>query len=166
VSWSVVPAKKTLSQWRWMLRIMGWWYIPMIGYVRPRLLLIDDTKTLMSIRLRRKTRNHLKSMYFGALAVGADVTAGLHAFYFSDEFGVKPSFAFKSMKAQFLKRPEGTVFFSSGEGLKVKQVVQTALETGERQNELILVEASTANGELVATFEMEISVKIRRRTSG
>jgi len=146
-----------------MLRIMGWWYIPMIGSVRPRLLNIDDTSALLSIRLRRRTRNHLKSMYFGALAVGADVTAGLHAFYFSDEFGVKPSFAFKSMNAVFLRRPMGTVFFSSEEGQKVKQTVLTALETGERQNELIHVDARTADGELVATFEMEISVKIAKK---
>ena len=143
-----------------MLRIMGWLYIPMIGFVRPRLISIDEKEALLSIKLRRRTKNHLNSMYFGSLAVGADVAAGLHAFYFSDELGVKPSFAFKSMNAVFLKRPMGTVFFSSSEGEKVKHTVLKSIQTGERQNEMIHVEARTADSELVATFEMEISIKI------
>ena len=105
-------------------------------------------------------------MYFGALAVGADVTAGLHAFYFFDQLEVKPSFVFKSMNATFHKRAMGTVLFSSAEGLKVKEVVYRAKETGERCHEMILVEARTADGELVATFNMEISVKIKFPADG
>lgn len=143
-----------------MLRIMGWWYIPLLGFVRPKLERIDEREAVVSIRLRRRTRNHLKSMYFGALAVGADVSAGLHAFYFSEELGVKPSFVFKSMKGTFHKRAMGTVFFTSNEGQKVRETVVRAKETGERQQAFVTVEATTADGESVATFEMEISVKV------
>lgn len=145
-----------------MLRIMGWWFIPMIGYVRPKLESIDPETAVLSIRLRRRTRNHLKSMYFGALAVGADVAAGLHVFYFSDKLGVRPSFAFKSMKADFLKRAMGDVRFVCSEGRQVKQVVETAIATGERQHTVVRVEA-WADGEVVAVFAMEISVKIASR---
>jgi acyl-coenzyme A thioesterase PaaI-like protein len=154
-----MAATKKMSHWRWMLRIMGWWYIPLIGYVRPKLLALDDNQAIIEIRLRRRTKNHLKSMYFGALAVGADVAAGLHAFYFSERLGVKPSFAFKSMKAEFHKRATGTVVFTSSDGKLVESVVEKAKNSGERQNAMVLVQA-TVNGEIVATFEMEISVKI------
>ena len=148
-----------MSHWRWMLRIMGWMYIPLIGYVKPRLLVIDAEKAVVRIRLRRRTKNHLKSMYFGALAVGADVAAGLHAFYFSEQLGVKPSFAFKSVKGEFLKRATGHVLFTSTDGHVVEQVVKTARETGERQHAMVRVNA-TVEGETVAIFDMEISVKI------
>jgi len=154
-----MAATKKMSHWRWMLRIMGWWYIPLIGYVRPKLLALDDNQAIIEIRLRRRTKNHLKSMYFGALAVGADVAAGLHAFYFSERLGVKPSFAFKSMKAEFHKRATGTVVFTSSDGKLVESVVEKAKNSGERQNAMVQVQA-TVNGEIVATFEMEISVKI------
>jgi acyl-coenzyme A thioesterase PaaI-like protein len=157
-----VPVEKTMRQWRRMLRIMGWWYIPMIGYVRPKLERIDDNTAVISIRLRRRTKNHLKSMYFGALAVGADVAAGLHVFYFSEKLGVKPSFAFKSMKADFHKRAMGTVLFTCEDGQKVKQLVGTAKDTGERQNAFVHVKACTEDGEVVAVFEMEISVKCKK----
>lgn len=145
-----------------MLRIMGWWYIPLIGYVRPKLEEIDDHKAVLSIRLRRRTKNHLKSMYFGALAVGADVAAGLHAFYFSERLHVRPSFAFKSMKADFHKRAMGTVWFTCEDGQKVRQVVETAKDSGERQNAFVTVTARTADGEVVAVFAMEISVKVKQ----
>jgi hypothetical protein len=53
-----------------------------------------------------------------------------------------------------------TVFFTSNEGVKVKELVLLAQQTGERQNMFVTVEA-TSDGESVATFQMEISVKIK-----
>jgi acyl-coenzyme A thioesterase PaaI-like protein len=150
-----------LKKYGMMLRLMGIFRIPMIGYVKPRLLHIDDDNVLVKIRLRRRTRNHLNSMYFGALAVGADVTAGLHAFYFCDELNVRPSFAFKGMKAEFLKRAETDIEFSCTEGALIREQVLNAIRTNERQNHWVKVTAKNLNGEIVALFEMEISVKIK-----
>ena len=61
----------SLNKIRWMLRLLGWIKIPLIGYVRPRLVNLDDNVAVVKIKLRRRTRNHLHSMYFGALAIGA-----------------------------------------------------------------------------------------------
>ena len=144
-----------------MLRLMGIFKIPMIGYVKPRLIQMTDHDVLVRIKLRRRTKNHLKSMYFGALAVGADVTAGLHAFYFCDELNVRPSFAFKGMKAEFIKRAETDVEFSCAEGQVIREQVLKAIQTNERQNHWVKVTAKDLNGEIVALFEMEISVKIK-----
>lgn len=151
----------SLKKYAMMLRLMGIFRIPMIGYVSPRLVQIDDENVIVRIRLRRRTKNHLKSMYFGALAVGADVTAGLHAFYFCDELNVRPSFAFKGMKAEFLKRAETDVEFSCDEGAIIREQVLKAIQTNERQNHWVKVTAKDLNGEVVALFEMEISVKIK-----
>ena len=150
-----------LKKYGMMLRLMGIFKIPMIGYVRPRLIEINDTEVVVKIRLRRRTKNHLKSMYFGVLAVGADVTAGLHAFYFCDELNVRPSFAFKAMKSEFIKRAETDVIFTCNEGAAVRQQVLKAIQTNERQNHWVKVIAKDLNGDVVALFEMEISVKIK-----
>ncbi|TSJ42107.1 DUF4442 domain-containing protein [Fluviicola chungangensis] len=144
-----------------MLRLMGIFKIPMIGYVRPRLVEINDNDVIVRIKLRRRTKNHLKSMYFGVLAVGADVTAGLHAFYFCDELNVRPSFAFKAMKSEFVKRAETDVIFSCNEGAVIREQVLRAIQTNERQNHWVKVTAKDLSGEIVALFEMEISVKIK-----
>ena len=73
----------SLGKMRWLLFLLGFVRIPMIAYVRPKLLSIDENSVRVRIRLRRKTKNHLNSMYFGALAVGADIAGGIQVFYFS-----------------------------------------------------------------------------------
>jgi len=152
---------QNLKKYGMMLRLMGIFKIPMIGFVRPRLLEINEDEVSVKIKLRRRTRNHLRSMYFGVLAVGADVAAGLHAFYFCDELNVRPSFAFKGMKAEFVKRAETDVVFTCSEGALVREQVLKAIQTNERQNHWVKVTAKDLNGDVVALFEMEISVKIK-----
>lgn len=151
----------SLGKMRRLLWLMGHVKIPMIAYVNPKLIHLDEQVTIVRIKLRRRTKNHLKSMYFGALAVGADVTAGLHAFYFAELSEAKISFAFKAVKVEFLKRPTSHVRFISQEGQRVKEAFENALETKERVNQWIHVEAQNDNNEVVATFEMQISVKVK-----
>jgi hypothetical protein len=132
----------------------------MIGFVRPKLVSLDTEKVCVAIRLKRRTKNHLNSMYFGALAVGADIAAGIHVFYFSEKYGKKISFAFKGMNAQFLKRAESMVRFECLEGKIVETALLKSIESGERINEVVNVIALNLSGEQVATFEMTVSLKV------
>jgi|TARA_B100001173_G_C15763966_1_gene452224 acyl-coenzyme A thioesterase PaaI-like protein len=150
----------SLGKMRWLLFLLGFVRIPMIAYVRPKLLSIDENSVRVRIRLRRKTKNHLNSMYFGALAVGADIAGGIQVFYFSKAMDQKVSFAFKGMNAQFLKRAESDIIFESTEGQKIKAAMEQSLSEGSRINDSIMVEAKNSSGELVATFEMIISVRV------
>lgn len=151
----------SLSRMKWMLRLMGCFKIPMIGYLGPRLLRMDDEVVEVKIRLRRRTKNHLNSMYFGALAVGADIAAGIHAFYFSEKLGFKVSFAFKAMQAEFIKRGESDIVFICKEGALIRKAVEESKVSGERVNQIVLVEALDKDQELVAKFAMTISVKVK-----
>ncbi|MFN3917941.1 MAG: PaaI family thioesterase [Flavobacteriales bacterium] len=146
------------SKIKWMLRLLGWFKIPMIGYVHPRLISIDDEKVVVKIKLHRRTKNHLNSMYFGALAVGADVAGGIHAFYYAKRMNKKVSFAFKGMNSNFLKRAEDDVTFESNDGKKVELAIKRSIETKERINEKTLVKCFSKD-ELIAEFEMIVSVK-------
>ncbi|MFT5779409.1 MAG: acyl-coenzyme A thioesterase PaaI-like protein [Crocinitomicaceae bacterium] len=156
------PAKEvTLKKMKWMLFLLGLMKIPIIGFIKPRLIELNDDNASVKIRLRRRTKNHLKSMYFGALAVGADVSAGLHAFYFAGQMGKKVSFAFKGMQAEFLMRAESDVVFSSVDGQVVKAAIQESSDTDARVNKSINVTATNKEGEIVATFVMIISVRVK-----
>ncbi len=157
-----MPNKEiSLKKMRWMLLLLGLFKIPMVGFVRPKLLLVDDTSVKVRIRLRRKTRNHLQSMYFGALAVGADIAGGIHAFYFAEMSGSKVSFAFKGMQAEFVQRAESHIIFESIEGELVRNAILKSKSTGERVNESINVRAFNIKNELVAKFQMIVSVKVK-----
>jgi hypothetical protein len=68
-------------------------------------------------------------MYFGALAVGADVTGGFLAMDPIKESGRQIQLIFKDFKADFLKRPEGDVHFYCNDGLAVRELVKKTVET-------------------------------------
>ena len=150
----------SIKKMRWLLFLLGFMKIPMIRYTRPKLLAIDDNTVRVKIKLRRRTKNHLSSMYFGALSVGADIAGGIQVFYFSKKMDRKVSFAFKGMNAQFLKRAESDIIFESNEGQKIQKAMEKSLLEGSRINDSIMVEAKNDSGEIVATFEMIVSVRV------
>lgn len=153
---------KPLTRIRWMVWLFGKFKVPMIGYTKPKVVSIDDDQITIKLKLRRRTKNHLNSMYFGALAVGADVAGGLHSFYYADKLNKRISFAFKSFKADFLKRPEEDVLFKSQDGQLVRKALEQSSQTKQRVNQPIHVEAYTVKAqEKVADFVLEMSVKVK-----
>lgn len=152
---------KLLRKIKWKLFLLGCFKIPMLGYTGLKLIEINDTTAKTKIRLKRRTKNHLNSMYFGALAVGADVAAGLHAFYFASLQNTKVSFAFKGMSCEFIKRVESDCIFVSEDGKKVEDAILKSIATGDRVNTSTKVVAYNAENELVANFEMIVSVKCK-----
>ena len=151
----------TLEDMRRKLWLLGVFKIPMLAYCRPKLLSLDDQKVRVSIRLTRRTKNHLGSMYFGALSVGADVTGGILAFYFAETLGLKISFAFKSFEAQFLQRAESDIEFVCEEGDSIRQLVDLSKDKQERQNRKVKISAWDKSGTNVANFILELSVKVK-----
>jgi len=156
--------QQTLTYFRFFLWSFSHFKVPMIGYVRPRLVLLTEKNIVIKIRLTRRNKNHLQSMYFGALSVGADLAAGLHAFYHAKSAKMNASIAFKSFHANFLKRPESDVYFVCNMGDKVKDMVFESQQSGERINKLIEVNAYTDYPEQIeniARFSMELSIKVK-----
>lgn len=151
----------SLKNFNRKLFLLGFFKIPMIWYVKPRLLELNEERVKVKIRLRRRTKNHLNSMYFGALAVGADVAAGIFAFYFAELLGKKVSFAFKGINGNFLKRAESDIVFVCEEGNLVQKAMDLSLESGERVNETVKVIAYNTYNEAVAEFDMIVSVKVK-----
>ncbi|MDD2982864.1 MAG: DUF4442 domain-containing protein [Crocinitomicaceae bacterium] len=157
---SEIKPAVTLGKMKWLLFLLANFKIPIMGFLRPKLMLLNEETVQVRIKLNRRSKNHLNSMYFGALAVGADVAGGIHAFYFAEKHHKKVSFAFKSMHANFLKRAETDVFFVCNEGAKIEQAILKSIESQTRINQDVQVVALNKLQEEVALFTMEISVKV------
>jgi len=145
-----------------MLWVFGIFKIPLIGFVRPKLIELTEDKMVVKIRLRRKTRNHLGSMYFGALAIGADLAGAFQAFYVAEKMHRKMSIAFKNFEADFIKRPESDVFFVSEAGQEIKEIVEQSVNSKERITKNIKINAVInyhENPEIIAAFVLGLSVK-------
>ncbi len=151
------------KRFKYFMWYFGHFKVAMIGYTKPRLIKLTDTDIVIRLPLNRRTRNHLNSMYFGALSVGADLAGGLHGFYHADLARCKVSLVFKSFQAQFLSRPEADVYFVSTMGDTVKAMIEESKSTGERINKPITIKAYThylTQPEEVADFILELSVKV------
>jgi acyl-coenzyme A thioesterase PaaI-like protein len=145
------------------MRLFGWLKIPLLASVKPSVVELSETRCVVRIPLRRWTRNHLGSMYFGALAIGADCSGGLLAMDQIKRSGQKVSLVFKAFQATFLKRPESDVYFICEEGEAIRDQVRRALNSEERITEPMRIQAAvkTPDGgfEPVAEFVLELSLK-------
>ena len=144
-----------------LIRLFGLTKVPMIWYCRPRVIEHNDEKIEIRIPLKRRTKNHLGSMYFGVLAVGADITGGFLAMDPIQESGRNIALIFKDFKADFLKRPEGDVHFICKDGLAIKELVNQVAHSTERHNYTLSIEAivPSISSDVVARFELTLSLK-------
>lgn len=152
-----------LSQANAHLKYFSEQMVPMIGYCKPEILRLTDESVEIKIPLVTATKNHLNSMYFGALAVGADTAGGFLAIAKAEQLGKKISLAFKAVKAEFLARPEDDVVFVCHDGKLIDQMLAKTMATGERVNQAvrITVLCPTLHGEKpMAEFELTLSVKV------
>ena len=146
------------------LRFFGWFRVRMIGWVGVHIVELDARRCVIRIPLRRRTKNHLNSLYFGVFAVGADVAGGLMAVERIRSSGQPIHFVFKDLKAEFLKRAEGDTYFTCEDGEAVEALVAEAARTRERVERRVRVVATVPDKlgtEHVATFELTLSLKRR-----
>ncbi|MFM7472434.1 MAG: hypothetical protein ACKO00_00750 [Crocinitomicaceae bacterium] len=104
----------SLSKMRWKLFLLGFFKVPLIYYVRPKLVRCNDIEMLKRIPFRRRTKKHLNSMCYGALNKGAVVL----------------------------------------------EKMEEALHTNSRVDFNSPVEVKIRLGEVVALFEMDVSIRI------
>ena|SRR3990167_6425192 len=146
------------------IRAFAWTKIPMLGFAQPTLVDMTDSRVEVKVPLNWRTRNHLKSMYFGVLAVGADTAVGLLAVQRIKASGKRVDLIFKDFRADFKKRAEGDVHFICEDGLAVSALVDEALRSGERVSRTITARAvvpSVDPKETVAEFALTLSLKKR-----
>ena len=146
------------------LRLWAFGKIRLISYVRPRVLDLTGKRCEIVVPLSWRTRNHLRSMYFGALCTGADAAAALIALNASRKAGGGIAIVFKDMQAEFLKRAEGDVHFVVDQGREIRELVEKTAASGERENLAVRVVATVPKllgSEPVARFTLTLSVKRR-----
>lgn len=153
---------------RWKLNLLMAWFglkeIPLIGSAGVRVVELDDERCVLRIPLKRRNKNHLGTMYFGALAIGADTAGALFALIENRRRGYPVTFVFKDFQGQFLKRAEAETHFTCSDNAAVRAAFDEAMRTGERVNTTVTIVATTPDKfgtEPVATFRLTLSLKKR-----
>ena len=157
----------SLRKANWFLKLFAWRYIPLIGFCSPKIIRMDDKTVEVTMPHKWRTKNHLGSIYFGALAIGADLAGAFLVFTKAKARGVNANFAFKDVEGKFLKRPEGRVHFISHDGDVIDQMLDESIATGERVNRQVsvVVTCPEKNGDdVMASFTLTLSIKAKARS--
>ncbi len=136
--------------------------IPMLAFVGARWLHLDADRAVIKVPLGYRTRNHLRCMYFGSMAVGADLVIGGLAFYLIRRQSCARQLIFKDFQAEYLKRAEGDTHFICERGDLIQDLVAAAATGEERVNARIpayAVVPAKLGTEPVARFGLTLSIK-------
>lgn len=150
-----------------LLRAFGVLKVPLIGHLRTRIVEHSDDHTVVKVPLRRRSKNHWGTMYFGALAVGADVAGGWAAMEAildaKKRTGADVGFVFRDVQAEFLRRPDGHVHFTCRDVPAMRELIEAAVADGERHDLPVEVVATVPShsDDPVARFTLTLSVKAR-----
>ena len=140
------------------------WKIPLIAFLSPKVVRFDNERIEIEIPLGYRSKNHIGSMYFGALATGADLAMGYLVFREMHRAGLNAQFVFKSFQGEFLRRADADVTFVCTQVQKLKDFVKdcaTSPERITRRFEVTALTRSTSGEEPVAEFSLELSMKKR-----
>jgi acyl-coenzyme A thioesterase PaaI-like protein len=138
--------------------------IPVLLFLGPRVERLDEKGCAVKIPFGWRSRNHVGSMYFGALCAGADLAGGLAAARLIRERHPRVSLIFADVQGAFLKRADGDVRFTCADGRRIAEAVASADATGERVTlpvEIVATVPSKYGDEPVARFTLGLSLKRR-----
>lgn len=148
------------------IRAFSFAKIPLLFMAKPSVVTLTDETCVILLPFLRRNKNHLGSMYFGALCIGADAAGGMIAAkLLRDLKGAKGSLIFKDFKADFIKRPEGDTLFTCNDGARIKAAVVQATDTGARVDlpvEIIATVPKKFGDEPVAKFLLTLSLKVKK----
>lgn len=145
-----------------MLQGLGFLKIPLIFAVRPKVIRLDNEQCILAVSFKRRVKNHLNSIYFGALAIAAECAGGIAVMKEIMESGERVSLVFSHFEAKFLKRVEGDAHFTCNNIPELKALVSKVVASGEREElpfEVIATCPDKFGDEPVALFLVTISLK-------
>lgn len=106
--------------------------IPLLAACTPQVLDLTAERSVVRVRLDWRTRNHLGAMYFGALAMGAELSVALAAVDEIQKSKMRIDFLFKDFHASFLKRADHHVHFVCEQVGQVRALIEKAKSSNDR----------------------------------
>ncbi|KYG65129.1 DUF4442 domain-containing protein [Bdellovibrio bacteriovorus] len=146
------------------VNLYGLLKIPLVLFVNPRVIESTAQRFVLKIPLNYRTKNHLNSMYFGALGIGAELSIAAAAVVAISESKQKIDFIFKDFSGQYIKRADGDVHFICDEIEAVRSLIEESKTNParlERKMKGYAVVPKSNPTEPVMTYELTLSVRNR-----
>jgi hypothetical protein len=141
------------------IRLLSLFRVPLLGLLRPRIVELTNRRAEVQLPYEFLTKNHVGSMYFGALAMGAELSIALRLLDRMHREKAPIQFIFKDFSADFLKRAESAVSFVTEEVGEIDQLIETCLQSSKRENGSFRGFAQNSGGEKLMNYQLTISIK-------
>ena len=161
-----IDKSRSVNSWTLWLRLFAWFKLPLLGFVNPRIIENSESRVVVLVKKGYRTRNHLNVMYFGALAIGAELSVAFKAVDSIQKSKKKIDFLFKDFSCEFSKRADADVHFICEEAHLVDELIQTSISNPERLEKKFSGYAVTVNNSAqpVMRYSLTLSVKNRSLT--
>ncbi len=140
--------------------------LPLLAFASPRVVEASEKKSVVKVALGWRTQNHLGVMYFGALAMGAELSIALKAVEKIGSEKLRVDFIFKDFKCEFLKRADSDVLFICEEADQVTALIEKAKNSTERLERKFKGYAVRVNDTAAPVMTYELTLSVKNRAAG
>ena len=136
--------------------------MPMMRYVRPKLVELTPDLATVRIDVSRRSKNSYNSLFLGALAAGGDCVAGLFPRKFMFETGHRTIPIVKSTSSEYYKRVTTYAHFTCTQGRELYEICNSVVASGERRDftvDVTVTAPSEFGDEVVARISQVMSVR-------
>ncbi len=135
--------------------------LPSVYFCGVRVTSIDNKTCNTSVKYNWITKNPFKSMFWAVQGMAAELSTGALVMHHIKECGKPVSMLVLNNKASFYKKAKGRITFSCEEGLKIQEIIEQTLVSGEGQTCWMKSKGVDEAGETVSEFHFEWTVKVR-----
>lgn len=134
--------------------------LPMAWLAGIKLHNVSQEECTSTLKFSYLTQNPFRSIYFACLAMAAEMATGVLVMGHVTKSGKKIGMLVNNFQASFIKKAVGRIYFTCNDGQKIETAVQQAIASAEKTNIVAFVTAKNVENEIVATFEIDWSVKL------
>jgi hypothetical protein len=136
--------------------------LPAAFFSGVRLKQATEEQCIATVPYKWFSQNPFRSTYFACLAMAGELTTGALAMTHVYKRSPAVSMLIVKMEANYFKKATGLTTFTCNDGLRIKELVEKAIATGEAQSFTARSIGTNAEGQQVAEFLFTWSFKVKQ----
>jgi len=136
--------------------------LPLAFLAGVKLTLLNNTQSTVQLKHNCLNKNPFKSIYFAALSMAGELTSGILAASFIYKNKPAISMLVVGVNIEFSKKAIGLIQFNCKQGKEIQDCINKSIKTKEGQSIVITSTAIDTQGDIVATFNITWSFKVKQ----
>ncbi|MDE3236391.1 MAG: thioesterase [Bacteroidota bacterium] len=136
--------------------------LPMAFIAGLKIVLLNESQSVVSVRFKWLNQNPFRSIYFAVLSMAAEMSTGLLVFGQVYKRNPAVSMLVVEVKASFFKKAVGGIIFTCADGNTVDKAIEQCITTGEAVQIECCSVGKNNQGEEVASFMFVWSCKVKK----